>query len=99
MNITEHLLTCVAEECSEIAKDACKALRFGPTDFDPKDCTNATNMQRMVIEANDLIAVIDMLAEHHMIPRDWYSKSQQDAKKFKVNSLFAYAVDKGALQL
>lgn len=42
MNTTKHLLTCLAEESSEIIKDVSKSLRFGLDDrnvLDPRGPT------------------------------------------------------------
>lgn len=72
MNRQEHLLTILIEECQELAKEAAKALRFGPLDrktmnpgvinTDPNEPTNADKMEK---EYNDLLAVVDMLREEN----------------------------------
>lgn len=64
MNITEHLLVCLAEEGSEVTKDATKSLRFGLQDRNVLDPAGPTNVERLVAELNDLLAVADMLAGH-----------------------------------
>lgn len=60
MTRQEHLLTCVAEEAGEVAKEACKALRFGllgrPTE------TSNTNWYRLLEELQHLEAVVLMIA-------------------------------------
>jgi hypothetical protein len=35
MNPTEHLLSCLAEECAEVAQRASKSLRFGLSEVQP----------------------------------------------------------------
>lgn len=35
MNKVEHLLTCLAEECGELANEALKAMRFGVNNVGP----------------------------------------------------------------
>lgn len=52
-----YLLTCLSEECAELAKEASKALRFGPHD----SYEGTTPHQRMEIEYADLLCVLDEL--------------------------------------
>lgn len=61
MNIKEHLLTVLAEECSEVQLAVSKTLRFGADDGRPgSDVTNAQDIEKEFIEA---MAVRDMLKE------------------------------------
>ena len=60
MNKQEHLLTILGEECSELHKELCKALRFGVNE--QRDMT-LTNAQRIFREFNDLLAMVDMVNE------------------------------------
>ncbi len=65
MTREEHLLTIIAEECSEIAKAASKSLRFGLDHIGPHaDEANALLLYR---EAADLYAVIEMLTKENQI--------------------------------
>lgn len=68
MNITEHLLFKVAEECAETAQRASKAARFGMEQvqrhLDDKSWQNPdllTNRQRLYEEFIDLCATMQML--------------------------------------
>ena len=65
MNNTEHLLTCLMEECAEIQKAAAKALRFGLDDHAPD--SGSTNADDISTEIIDLLAVIEMLKEENII--------------------------------
>lgn len=67
MTRTEHLLVILAEECSEVAKNASKALRFGLTDREPGPYE--TNAERIVQEFHDLHAVVEMLMDEGAIPK------------------------------
>ncbi len=65
MTREEHILTIIAEECSEIAKAASKSLRFGLDHIGPHaDEANALLLYR---EAADLYAVIEMLTKENQI--------------------------------
>lgn len=57
MTRLDHLLTCLAEECMEVAQRATKALRFGINETQPGLPGAGTNAQRLVYEFNDLLAV------------------------------------------
>lgn len=59
MNRTEHLLTILAEECSEVAQRACKALRFGLADV--QEDQDEDNQRRLEREAADVMTMFEML--------------------------------------
>lgn len=52
-NIDEALAK-VAEEASEVVKEACKAIRFGAMSSNPKEPFEGTNLVRLNHEFNDL---------------------------------------------
>lgn len=66
MTRTEYLLACLAEECSEVAKAAMKAQRFGVADGYPG--TDRTNGGDIAKELNELLAIVEMLREICPIP-------------------------------
>lgn len=97
MNAQEHLLTCLAEECAEVAQVCSKALRFGLDDRNVLDPTGPTNRERLITEINDLAAVVILLQEHNILPVQWYNYEKQIAKKAKVKKFMDYAEKSGAL--
>lgn len=93
MNRTEHLLSCLAEECAEVAQRATKAQRFGMDEIQPGQ--DLSNRERLSQELSDLVAVVDMLGfAIHVI----YNEDALDAKKRKVENCMRYAEGQGALQ-
>ena len=98
MNLQEHLLTCLNEECVEVGKDVSKSLRFGLDDRNVLDPTGPTNRERLVNELNDLAAVIQMLTAEGIIPDDWLDIGKISDKKVKVWKFVKYATEVGALQ-
>jgi hypothetical protein len=98
VNVTEHLLTCLAEEAAEVAQDCCKALRFGLNDRNVENPTGPTNRERLVVELNQLVAVADMLTTNGDIPEDWFKQSIQAEKRVKVRKFMTYAEEVGSLQ-
>jgi len=103
MDSTEHLLTCLAEECGEVAKECAKALRFGLDDqvtlnpHGPRGTTGPTNREKIVDELNDLLGVVIMLTQRGILPENWQDFARQDAKTHKVARYMDYAVRVGAL--
>lgn len=97
MNREEHLLVCLNEECTEIGKDADKALRFGLYDINFLNPSGPTNKERIVDELNDLHGVIELLIEEGMLPLNWLDPSKVRAKKEKVEACMLYAKETGAL--
>jgi hypothetical protein len=96
MNKTEHILTCLIEECSEIQKVAAKALRFGLDDHAPD--SEISNSEDIALEICDLIAVIEMLENEKIIPKTrLLDSSLLEAKKKKVNKYMDYAKERGTL--
>jgi len=95
MNKTEHLLTCLMEECAEIQKAAAKALRFGLDDHAP-DEPEVTNGENIAFECIDLFAVIEMLEEMEVIPQLPKSELVQQ-KKDKVLKYIKYAEERGSI--
>ena len=95
MNKTEHLLTCLIEECAEIQKSAAKALRFGLDDHAP-DGPIITNSDSIAAECIDLLAVIEMLEDAKIIPTIKNPRAIQ-AKKEKVTKYMEYAKNRGTL--
>jgi NTP pyrophosphatase (non-canonical NTP hydrolase) len=97
MNKTEHLLTCLAEECAEVAQACSKALRFGLDDKGPNHAlTNAEYISR---ELSEVLAVFELLVEHTsvLLPNPYDDKAMAE-KKAKVLHYMEYAKQRGTLQ-
>lgn len=94
MNQTEHLLSCLAEECAEVAHRVSKALRFGLTEVQPGQ--PLTNAERIAKELNDLMAVAELLEESGLVPRAGTMRAIEQ-KKIKVRQFMEYAEQVGAL--
>lgn len=95
MNRTEHLLSCLSEECAEVSQRVSKALRFGLAEVQPgQDLTNA---QRILVELIDLMAVVEMLADENVIVVGTSTAPAKAAKKAKVEKFMIYAAQCGAL--
>lgn len=102
MTREEHLLTILAEECSEVAQRASKAIRFGLLEIEPGQ--PKTNAERIMDELNDLIAVYQMLAgpmvsptmeAFRMDPDDMWAAIR--AKQAKVEKFLRYSSELGTL--
>lgn len=94
MNRKEHLLSCLAEECAEVAQRVSKALRFGLAEIQlGQDFTNA---QRIGQEFHDLLAVMEMLEDEGALNRPTDTNAIE-RKKAKVLAFMEYAEQCGAL--
>ena len=108
MNETEHLLTCLSEEGTEVAevfaellaavsrtgKRASKALRFGLDEIQPGQ--DASNGERIVAELNDLLGVAELLQDAGVI-KDFGNRAAVEAKKAKVRAFLEYSAECGTL--
>lgn len=63
MTREQYLLTCLAEECAEVAQAASKAIRFGldPLSGRPEKYRKVNNRGDLEAELGDLLAVASML--------------------------------------
>lgn len=95
MNKTEHLLTCLAEECAEVQQSVTKALRFGLDDGYPG--TDRTNRGDLANELTDLFAVLEMLEDDGILERRGSMRKEIDQKKAKVCEFMRYAEQRGTL--
>lgn len=98
MDMTEYLLTLIAEEAVEVAKRATKALRFGLEEVQPGQ--EETNAQRLAGEYIDLITAIRMLEEHTetaLLPSGAARKAMIDAKIAKIKKFMEYSRQQGCL--
>ena len=85
MTIQEHLLTITVEECAEVAQRVTKVIRFGmeqiQRDADDKPEENPdllTNRERVILEVNDLVAMLRMTGLFRL------DEDRQRAKQEKV---------------
>ena len=60
MNLKQHLLLLLMEECSEVAQASSKCIRFTP---EHAIVDSPTNFESLVLEYNDLLAIVELLQE------------------------------------
>lgn len=94
MNRTEHLLTCLIEECAEVQKEATKALRFGLNDDWHRDGTPAHKLEE---EFSDLLSIYQMMCDAGFI-KYIHTKDRQYKKSEKVLKWMEYAIEQGTLE-
>ena len=105
MNVHEHILTVLMEECAEVTKECSKALRFGLDDkltlnpYGPRGTEGLTNREKLADELNDLIGVTHMLIMEGILPTDWQDAGKQQAKGEKVRKFMDYALRVDSLQV
>lgn len=98
MTVTEHLLFCLSEECSEVAKEACKAGRFGMDDCNPLIENDPPQREHIRQELCDLLGVMEMVIDAGLIENPRYDRERINAKKDKVLKYMDYARRSSALQ-
>lgn len=98
MNRTEHLLQSLSEEGVEVAKAVSKALKFGLQDGYPGMPT--TNAQDIVTEAQEFIAVLEILEDEGIVEKlpDHEKEDIKKAKKERLSTWMGYAREKGTLE-
>jgi hypothetical protein len=96
MNRTEHLLTCLAEECAEVAQRVSKALRFGLSEVQPGQ--ELTNAERINLELDDLISVACILQTERVLPSGGPpTEEATQAKRAKIENFMAISRKRGVL--
>jgi len=94
MTREEHLLVILAEECNEVAQRVAKALRFKLVDPNGSEPNQPyTNKDRLILEINDLLAVIEMIFED----QDIVSTMLKNDKKQKVEKYLKLSKELGTL--
>lgn len=90
MNRLDHLLVCLAEECSETAQRATKALRFGPEESPHESVPN--NMELIVHEFNDIVAIMEMIRDEGFLPAgEIISPLHIELKKERVENMLIHS--------
>lgn len=96
MNRTEHLLSCLAEECAEVSQRVSKALRFGLSEVQPGQ--PLTNAERISEELRDLWSVALMLMDAKVLTdAAWPTNDQATAKRAKIEKFMAISREQGVL--
>lgn len=84
MTRLEHLVSILAEECSETAQRATKGLRFGLDEI--QQGQSLKNHERITYEFNDILAVMEMLKEEGhistIIDREAVAKKKKKVEKY-----------------
>ncbi len=87
MNLKEYILTCIGEEGGEVSQASSKCMRFGMTDNHPVH-GEMHNVDSLVQEVNDLIAVVELLGERGFA--DTSRLNDFGAKQVKKEKFYKY---------
>ncbi len=96
MKITDHLLVCLSEECSELAQRATKAIRFGIDEVQKDQAWS--NSDRIILEFNDILAVAELLEEEGALSAPLRVQGLIDQKKEKLRRWMEYSHAQGTLE-
>lgn len=96
MTRQEHLLTCLAEECMEVAQRITKTLRFGLTEI--QQGQNLNNSERILSEFRDLLAVAQICNDEGILPPVYVRQSDVDMKRHKIERYMEISRKQGVLQ-
>lgn len=96
MDRSEHLLTCLAEECGEVSQRVMKALRFGLAEVQTGQSLN--NAERIEEELRDLISVAQILHEDGILSKKFApTPIERETKRAKIERYMAIGFQTGAL--
>lgn len=96
MNRSEHLLTCLSEECAEVAQRVSKALRFGLKEV--QSGQPLSNEGRIIDELLDLAAVVRILQDEGVITRFTLTEEDIELKRAKIERYMSISVAQGVLE-
>jgi hypothetical protein len=96
MKLEDNVLIHLSEECSEVTKDVCKALRFGLDNVGPNN-DGKTNAELISEELTDLIAMASLLRDMGLIP-PFGDHEKIVAKIRKVEKFQSYSESVGRLE-
>lgn len=91
---TDYLLTCVAEECAEVSKEAAKGIRFGLHD---QWQDKPTAHDALITEYYDLVSVMEMLFEAGILRRPSNEEAENliSRKRGRVRHFMKYSANRG----
>lgn len=95
MDREQYLLTIASEECNEVGQRCSKAIRFGLKEVQQGHDLN--NAERIVHEFNDLVAVIQVLAEEGYIDKEFINNQLIEKKKENIEKWYMYAKSQGTI--
>ena len=93
MNRSEYLLTCLSEECAEVAQRVAKAQRFGLSEVQKGHDVN--NAYRILDEYSDLVSVMAILIEDGILPEVVVTQFTIDAKRKKIEKYLEISRQQG----
>lgn len=95
MTKTEMLLTILAEECVETAQRVSKAIRFTLDEVQPEQ--ELTNAERIIYEFNDIVTMMEILAEEGVFDIV-IDRKAIEKKKLKVEKYLNYSLKLGTIK-
>jgi len=90
MNRFEYLLNKLQEESGELTTAAAKVNAFGREGQDPSTGIYYDNVERLIKEANDVIGILQMLADEGFLPDGFIRWNEVYDKANKVNRYIRY---------
>ena len=96
MNRPEYLLTCLAEECSEVSQRISKALRFGLDEIQTGQSLN--NEERILDEFIDLLAVMEILNREGVLASPMITEDDIQQKQTKIEKYLEISRKQGTYQ-
>lgn len=94
MTENENLVVVAMEECAEVQQLLSKSMRFGFYNYHPDDITRTTNLDLLIEEYAQLIAVMDQLLINENINinnwKDINGNTFDNIKKNKTNKVQQY---------
>jgi hypothetical protein len=95
MKRIEYLLAKVSEESHEVGQRAIKSLVFGTREIQPSQPLD--NMERLLVEFNDLLAVMEMLQDCGAFKTNIIDAKMIRQKKSKLEKYMKYSQKLGIL--
>jgi len=84
----QYLLTCLAEECAEVAQMCSKSMRFGLDET--KQGLNETNAERLFVEFVDLCTVMGLIIDGYCDKLDTSEKRMVELQEKKLEKIKKY---------
>lgn len=95
MTKREWLFVQLVSEASEVAHAASKVIQFGLNDDYPG---YGNNRERLILEINDLMAVVQVLGEIEVLPGPPLNMDRVIEKRRKIEEMYEYAKKKNVVE-